>query len=469
MSYPNSQDYIAAVQHPTRAFRLPELQRSVFDVHPTFRIPFPASGNAAVVFKAAVDGAPTALRFFIREDVSTRERYTALDRHVDGTGLGDCVAHATWVDDAIVVKGRPWPMVRMDWVQGRTLDAHVGRLAEQGDVDALADLANRWRGLLGRLQKAEFAHGDLQHGNVLVDDAGRLRLVDLDGSWVEAFGGSAPSAETGHPNYQRTGREWGRWMDTFPGLVIYTALLVLSRRPEAFGERHTGENILFSGADFDPPFTTPTWNLLDGVPDPQVRSAADLVRAACTPGRLPDGPLDALLDGGPSVTVTGPPAPRHAPVYSASAVSPSAAWWAGGGAAHAGATAGVGPGAAPGHAPSGPWPAAAGAEPPQSFDGDPSRWYPPAAGPAVSSSGPAGPPPAPLPTPLPRPPGGPTARGRLRADELLALLLVVVLGTAAVSAVVVSDQGGNAPAAALVSALVAAVLMLLLLFRGRAR
>jgi hypothetical protein len=309
MSYPNAQDYIHAVQDPAAAFRLPELRGAVFDLHPIWGIPAPAAGNAAVVFKAAVDGAATALRFFIREDASSRERYTALGRHFDSRGINDCVARAEWVDDAICLKGFAWPMVRMTWVEGRTLDAYVGHLASSGEVEALASLAEHWRFLVDRLQGAGFAHGDLQHGNVLVDTSSTLRLVDFDGSWLAEFGGSPPPNETGHPNYQRTGREWGRWMDTFPGLVIYTALLTLSRHPEA-RRLHTGENIVFAGPDFVPPFQTEAWNMVSRIDDPVVRHAADLLRQACQPGWRAADTLESLMSQRPTIVVEPPPQDR---------------------------------------------------------------------------------------------------------------------------------------------------------------
>ncbi|MDQ2706917.1 MAG: hypothetical protein M3Z25_04470 [Actinomycetota bacterium] len=71
-------------------------------------------------------------------------------------------------------------MVRMQWVEGRTLDEYVGHLVAAGDVPAIGALAGTWRDLVRRMQTARFAHGDLQHGNVLIDTRGTLRLVDLD-------------------------------------------------------------------------------------------------------------------------------------------------------------------------------------------------------------------------------------------------------------------------------------------------
>jgi hypothetical protein len=140
-----------------------------------------ASGNAAVVFRATVDGSDRALRFLTRDDLSSRERYAALGKHFVEKDLTSCVATANWCDNAISVGGRDWPMIDMQWVEGRTLDAYAEYLVEQEDRAALGRLAAAWRELVARLQRAEFAHGDLQHGNVLVDNTGSLRLVDFDG------------------------------------------------------------------------------------------------------------------------------------------------------------------------------------------------------------------------------------------------------------------------------------------------
>lgn len=300
MAYPNIEDYVRAVQQPGEVFQIGPLRRAAFELHPVFRIPMPASGSAAVVFKASVDGVDTALRFFIQDDVSSRERYTALARHFAGHGLADCVASAAWVDHAIAIHGATWPVVQMEWIEGRSLDAYVAHLARRNDVGALACLAHIWRGFIARLQDAEFAHGDLQHGNVIVDRNGSLRLVDFDGSWIAAFRGGAPPRETGHLNYQRTGRIWGRWMDTFPGLVIYTALLGLSRRPDSWEALHNGENMLFSHNDFAPPFRTPTWQLLSSIRDDEVVHAVTRLKQACEPRWQADNSLELLLRPRPS-------------------------------------------------------------------------------------------------------------------------------------------------------------------------
>jgi hypothetical protein len=322
--FPNAEDYVRAVQDPRRTLRYPALQRAEFALHPLLQIPMPASGTAAVVFKARIDGAEQAMRFFIREDASNRQRYTALGRYFVDHDLGDCVASATWVDDAISINNLTWPMVQMSWVNGRTLDAYISYLVDQGDVAALGSLAATWRNLIDRLKKAEFAHGDLQHGNVLIDTESTLRLVDFDGSWIKTFCNEKPPSETGHRNYQRSGRKWDQWMDTFPGLVIYTALLGLSKNPGSWSRLSTGENILFSQQDFAEPFQTNTWKYLSTIGDPEVDHLANRLKECCMPNWRATGPLEEILTGRPFVVAAGPTTvTTSAPIP----VSDRAVWW----------------------------------------------------------------------------------------------------------------------------------------------
>jgi hypothetical protein len=318
MRYPGFDDYMKAVQQPD-AFTTDELRRLELVVHPVFQIPSPASGTSAVVFKAMADGEPTALRFFTRADAGNGRRYDALHEHFVSKDLAGAVALPRWIGDGIRVNGRTWPVVRMQWVEGHTLNQHVEELVSRQDTGSLAALAGSWRDLVNRLQQADFAHGDLQHGNVLVDSGGSMRLVDFDCSWIADFAADAPPSETGHRNYQPANRPWGRWMDTFPGLVIYLSLLALAKRP-VWGALNTGENLLFAQQDFRSPFTTPAWAHLSNLQDRRLDELADRLKACCAPGWEATSGLDDLL--GPAVkpwwertpTVVPATAPAQIPV-----------------------------------------------------------------------------------------------------------------------------------------------------------
>lgn len=276
-------------------FTTDDLRQAELVVHPIYQIPAPATGTSAVVFKAIVAREAQALRFFTREDTRSSERYSALHDHFAAQGLANCVAMPSWVNDGIRANGRTWPVVRMQWVDGHTLNKYVEDLVQQQNTPALGTLAAAWLELVTRLQRAEFAHGDLQHGNVMVDARGDMRLVDFDCSWIVRFTGQPAPSETGHRNYQLENRPWGQWMDTFPGLVVYTSLLALSKDPSSWYTLNTGENLLFRSEDFRPPFHTPTWAHLSSIQDRQLDQLVGRLRECCAPGWVASGGLKELL------------------------------------------------------------------------------------------------------------------------------------------------------------------------------
>ncbi|MBA2227227.1 WD40 repeat domain-containing protein [Thermogemmata fonticola] len=115
-----------------------------------------------------------------------------------------------------------------------------------------------------QLVQQEIAHGDIQHGNLIIlEGVGGgsggvmgydMRLVDYDGMWVPAVAG-IPSGEYGHRHYQHPGREgyYGPAMDHFPLLVMYTGLYALAASGDRGGlwQRYDqGDNILFTEGDF---------------------------------------------------------------------------------------------------------------------------------------------------------------------------------------------------------------------------
>ena len=63
----------------------------------------------------------------------------------------------------------------MEWVEGELLDSFIRH--HLGESQKLRELATAWQQMCAVLERAGLAHGDLQHGNVLVSN-GRLVLVD---------------------------------------------------------------------------------------------------------------------------------------------------------------------------------------------------------------------------------------------------------------------------------------------------
>ena len=81
-TFPAAGDYYKAVQSPARTFTVEKLQKAEF-VYDTLG-PSLARGTSAVVFQAKVDDKQQALRCYIRNDASSRDRYSALGAYLSG-------------------------------------------------------------------------------------------------------------------------------------------------------------------------------------------------------------------------------------------------------------------------------------------------------------------------------------------------------------------------------------------------
>ncbi len=298
-AYPLAGEYQAALQNPDSAFTVTSLRTAQF-APDSWGLPDAITGTSAAVFHATIGAGGYALRCFTRKDASSPERYAAFDSFVASHGLSKHVGQVIWHDDAVRVKGATWPVLQMEWIEGRQLNDYVGYLVEGTNTGALTELASRWLELVDELQQARFAHGDLQHGNVIIDRHGRLRLVDFDGVWIPPLHGHPPPTETGHENYQPQGRSaqarWGPWMDTFSAFVIYLALTALAADPGLWLPLNNGDNLLFERKDFCAPYETEVWKHLARVGDAEVARLAGKLKTCCTPGWAAAESLTAMTE-----------------------------------------------------------------------------------------------------------------------------------------------------------------------------
>jgi serine/threonine protein kinase len=190
-TWPSSRDYVEAIQGPLLCFRDPELQAAL-PATDKLGMPTVTSGQFAYVFKLnhATGGRAEAVRCF-RGSVPGREhRYRLIDDHLDKVG-SSCLASFEYYPDGILVRGVTWPTLVMEWIDGHSLDVYLDSVVQKSDV--VRYLADMWLKVLRSLRDNGIAHGDLQHGNIIVDRSNMLRLVDLDGMYVPSHLYTSPS------------------------------------------------------------------------------------------------------------------------------------------------------------------------------------------------------------------------------------------------------------------------------------
>jgi hypothetical protein len=309
MRLPSDSDYNGAIQNPGFCFLDPELKAGMVELMPALPLPKARSGNFATVYKVITQGRAWAVRCFTRAiPPDQQRRYTEISRTVVESRLPYFVDF-NYLPKGIKVGAQWFPIVKMEWVAGEPLDSYIQRRLTA--PTEIAELAAAWLKMTAALKRAGIAHGDLQHGNVLVAN-GRLRLVDYDGMFVPSLAGSKAS-EVGHRNYQhplRNEGHFGPWLDHFSSWVIFVSLLGLAADPSLW-QRHKGGDdcLLLRRADFLLPDRSAVLNDLTSLRDGRARAAAALFRSlvAFPPDRVPAIDQDSVPDP-PRVPVSPPTA-----------------------------------------------------------------------------------------------------------------------------------------------------------------
>ncbi|MGE3174221.1 MAG: hypothetical protein AB7O97_16450 [Planctomycetota bacterium] len=286
MAWPGVSDYQEAVQGPQLCFGDPALKQGS-PVLTKLGLPRPISGGNASVYQIRSGRSEYAVRCFLRNIPDIQKRYAAIGAHLEQSALRSAVGFE-YLQDGIRIRGQWYPVLKMEWVRGAPLNEHVRDLL--GDPKGLRALAADWAALMVELERAQIAHGDLQHGNVMVA-RGQLVLIDYDGMYVPALRGS-PGHELGHPSYQhprREGADFGPEIDRFAALAIHTALLALAERPELWATYDNSDNVLFTRGDFEEPQSSELFAALQQLGDAAVQTGVRALLAACA-GRVADVP-----------------------------------------------------------------------------------------------------------------------------------------------------------------------------------
>jgi len=280
-TWPLNIDFTIAVQNPQLCFADPDLKQALTSKNSRGRVLL-WSGNFATVYKLTKGDRCWAVRCFTRTPQSdVQQRYQAISEYLAKHQIPYLV-NFEFIAQGILVKGEWYPILKMDWVQGVELDRYIGEYLDDSQV--LLRLDRQLQELQKDLQKVGIAHGDLQHGNIMVDDQGELKLVDYDGMYVPALHG-APPLEIGHPNYQppqRSPKDFSDRLDDFSFAVISLSLRALANEPNLWENFHEdNKNLIFRQNDFQEPELSPVFQAISNIPDDETRDLCDRLILRC--------------------------------------------------------------------------------------------------------------------------------------------------------------------------------------------
>jgi hypothetical protein len=287
--WPSASHFAEAIQCPGICFSN-HLLRETLPAVDRLGMPLVTSGQFAYVYKLKLpNGVAYAVRCFRGYLGDREQRYQAIDEHLQTHHI-PALASFAYEAEGILVRGRRYPILFMEWIEGPTLDVYLDEMVTRSEV--VMHLADEWLKLVKALGEAGMVHGDLQHGNIIVE-RGNLRLVDLDGMFVPAMTGWTAS-ELGHQHYQHPARDISLFnpsLDNFSALVIYLSLISLAELPELWAEHHD-ENLLFTRQDFVDPSSSALFMKIKKI-GPEHRQLAEVLElsAQVDPAMVP-----SLLD-----------------------------------------------------------------------------------------------------------------------------------------------------------------------------
>lgn len=221
------------------------------------------SGAYAAVFKGKMYGNLFALRVFLEagsENVIRYEKICSYLETIDSTWKVDC----EFLSDEISVNGEKYPILKMNWVQGKLINDFVTENLHSKKV--LDDLQKEIVSAAKDLNVNDIGHGDIQSGNMMIVGSSanfQLKLIDYDGMYTPNQN-TAKSIENGRSEFNHPDRSkmhFGPYVDRFPFWVMLCALEALKFDPSLWKEVMQGgfntlDNFLFLRSDFVNPNTS---------------------------------------------------------------------------------------------------------------------------------------------------------------------------------------------------------------------
>ncbi len=297
MYWPIMTDYQEAIQSPKTCFADNELRDGRLDFD-SLGLPRPISGNFACVYGLTYRTSKWAVRCFLKNTQDQEKRYQFINSYLEKVHSPYFVPFK-YIRNGIKVKGVWYPILKMEWINGESLSTYIEK--NLTNPTAIQTLTQKFTELAKNLDQNAIAHGDLQHGNIIIV-SGEIKLVDYDGMYVPGLDGM-PSNEIGHPNYQhpiRSEKDFGPYLDRFSEWIIYLSLKAISLDPSLWMTLKGGdENLILRKADFNNPFSSDSLKIIENQHNQELKKIVMFLREIINCSKLPDLPK---LDGN---TVSG--------------------------------------------------------------------------------------------------------------------------------------------------------------------
>lgn len=211
------------------------------------------TGGFSVVFPYEdAHGGKWAFRCWHSDVNNSQKRYELIAEAIQKAHL-DFLCGFEYIEKGINVEGTIYPTTRMRWIDGITIKEYICQ--NKNSKNQLLELADNFLNMSQAMHNQLLAHGDLQHGNILVSPDHKLYLVDYDSFYCSNLKGESDTV-TGLPDYQHPSRKNNKYvsekLDYFSELIIYLSILAIADNPSLVDKYQVADadRMLFSKDDF---------------------------------------------------------------------------------------------------------------------------------------------------------------------------------------------------------------------------
>lgn len=253
MKLPSRSDIIASIQNPV-CIRDPKLAKGFIVKGRNGNI-LKYSGGFTMVFPFQTGEGKYAVRCWVADIGNAKKRTLAIERYLSRVQLPYFVDFE-FIDEGILSAGEIWPIVKMEWVDGLKIKDYIDQ--NINSPSSIRILADEFYNMVAVLHDHNIAHGDLQHGNIMVRTDGSVVLVDYDSLFVPELSGELDLIK-GLPGYQHPCRQNNSYvneeLDYFSELIIYLSLSAIAEEPDLWRRYKVADTdtMLFSPEDLENP------------------------------------------------------------------------------------------------------------------------------------------------------------------------------------------------------------------------
>ena len=211
------------------------------------------AGGFSVVFPYCTNnGEKWAFRCWHADVSNTQRRYDIISESIHHSGL-PFLTDFIYEKEGIIVDGKIYPTIRMKWVEGLPIKEYICNNRTSRGI--LNNLAEDFIRMTREMHLKSLSHGDLQHGNILVDTNSAIHLIDYDSFYCPVLKGESDNV-TGLPDYQHpsriTNKVVSEKLDYFSELIIYLSIKAIAVQPSLIDKYKIkdSDRLLFSKEDY---------------------------------------------------------------------------------------------------------------------------------------------------------------------------------------------------------------------------